>query len=116
MSTTIDSNIALSFLNSVTRKNNGKSVIYKINLPKGSPVAFFSTELFTGTLDEKNANAFGDAQKEVLIDADNFDFEILSVKTINDTVIERDNKTIYLVEVNARPIIKNDTYQQGRKI
>ena len=116
LSTTIDSNIALSFLNSVTRKDNGKSVIYKINLPKGSRVAFFSTELFTGTLDEKNANAFGDAQKEVLIDADNFDFEILSVKTINDTVIERDNKTIYLVEVNARPIIKNDTYQQGRKI
>ena len=69
-------------------------------MPKGSRVAFFSTELFTGTLDEKNANAFGDAQKEVLIDADNFDFEILSVKTINDTVIERDNKKIGYIYVN----------------
>ena len=116
LSTTIDSNTALSFLDSVARKDNGKSVLYKINLPKGSPVAFFSTELFTGTLDEKNANAFADAQKEVLIDADNYCFEILSVKTINDAVIEREDKTIYLVEVNARPIIKTDTYQQGRRL
>ena len=33
-----------------------------------------------------------------------------------DAVIEREDKTIYLVEVNARPIIKTDTYQHGRKL
>lgn len=112
LSTTIDSNIALSFLDSVTRRDKGKSVLYKINLPKGSPMAFFSTEIFTGTLDEKNANAFGDGQKEVLIDADNYDFEILSVKKINDAYIKREDKTIYLVEINAKPKTKSNHYKE----
>jgi len=112
LSTTIDSNIALSFLDSVTRRDKGKSVLYKINLSKGSPVAFFSTEIFTGMLDEKNANAFGDGQKEVLIDADNYDFEILSVKKINDAYIKREDKTIYLVEINAKPKTKSNHYKE----
>ena len=117
LSTTINQEVALSFLNSDIRKENGKSIIYKINLPKGSPINFYSTEIFTGSLDENHsAGAFGDGQKEVLIDADNFNFEIVSTKTINDVDINRKNKTIYFIEINAIPKIKTDEYQPDTKI
>ena len=117
LSTTIDQEVALSFLDSNKRKEKGKSVIYKINLPKGSPVNFYSTEIFIGSLDEKHSSgAFGDGQKEVLIDADNFNFEIVSVRTINDVDINRKNRLVYFVEINAIPIIKTDEYHQDIKV
>lgn len=103
LSTTIDSDIALSFLSDI-RDDNGNSVVYKINLPEGSPVNFFSTELFIGKVDEEHsAGAFGDAQKEVLIDSGNYNFEVIDMKRIKNANIKRNNKTIYLVEINAHP-------------
>lgn len=117
LSTTINPEVALSFLNSDVRKENGKSIIYKINLPKGSPVNFYSTEIFTGSLDENHsAGAFGDGQKEVLIDADNFNFETVNIRTINDVDINRKNKLVYFVEINATPIIKTDEYHPDTKV
>lgn len=119
LSTTIDSDIALSFLSNI-RDDNGNSVVYKINLPEGSPVNFFSTELFIGKVDEEHsAGAFGDAQKEVLIDSGNYNFEVVDMKPINDADIKRNNKTIYLVEINAHPKTLNmennmENMEEGR--
>ena len=99
LSTSFDPKVTQEFLNS-GRTDNGTSVIYKINLPAGSPVVFFSTALFTDEIIE--GNPYADDQKEILIDADNFEFTKKSVKLIDDVDIGRDNKKVYLVELDAR--------------
>lgn len=106
LSTTIDINIALSFLDSLIRPNKGNSVLYKITLLEGSPINFYSTELFTGKIDDTNNNPFADRQKEILIDADNFEFEVDNIETIHDANIKEDSKTLYLISITAKPKIK----------
>ena len=101
LSTTINSDTALYFLDN-RYKENDFAVVFKIDLPKGSPVAFYSRELFMGEIDEE-LDAFADDQEEVLIDSNNYDFEIKDQKTILDANIRMGNNMVYLVEMDAHP-------------
>ena len=60
------------------RQGTEEQILYRINIPKGSPAIIFSTELLTGETDDKNP--FIDGDKEILIDSQNYSFVIEDAK------------------------------------
>ena len=100
LSTSISIDEALKF--SDARPGFGKPILYKINLQKNSPMTAFVSEIIYGKI--STVNPFADAQKEILLDAINYDFNITEVRKCSD--IEIANKKIselYIVEVTATP-------------
>ena len=81
LSTSIYPSQTLQFIEN--RPTNQKDkIIYKIFLPKGSPVICFTNEIFTGRTNE--TNPFADEQKEILIDPNLFSFKLLTVSKGNN--------------------------------
>lgn len=81
LSTSIYPSQTLQFIEN--RPTNQKDkIIYKIFLPKGSPVICFTNEIFTGRMNK--TNPFADEQKEILIDPNLFSFKLLTVSKGNN--------------------------------
>lgn len=99
LSTTISNNIVSDFLNQRKASINYpyNKVIYKIELPAGSKVAVFTNDVFLryGSYDV----AFGDAQKEILLDSINYDFEYVDAKSYT----EKNGENISIVYLKALP-------------
>ncbi len=99
LSTTISNNIVSDFLNQRKASINYpyNKVIYKIELPAGSKVAVFTNDVFLryGSYDI----AFGDAQKEILLDSINYDFEYVDAKSYT----EKNGENISIVYLKALP-------------
>lgn len=99
LSTTISNSVVSNFL--AQRKGDIKfsynKVIYKIELPAGSKVIAFTDDIFLKNGSRKTS--FGDAQKEILLDSNNFDFEVSDVKTYPET----SGEYINIVSVRAVP-------------
>lgn len=72
-------------------------VIYKIDLPAGSNIIAFTDDVYfkNGT----SKVAFNEAQKEILLDSNNFDFEFLDVKPYT----EKNGENITIVSMKAIP-------------
>ena len=83
------------------RQGTEEQILYRINIPKGSPAIIFSTELLTGETDDKNP--FIDGDKEILIDSKNYSFVIKNVKIYDDAVVKNKMISLKLVEVDAIP-------------
>ncbi len=99
LSTTISNRIVSDFLNQRKASINYpyNKVIYKIELPAGSKVAVFTNDVFLryGSYDV----AFGDAQKEILLDSINYDFEYVDAKSYT----EKNGENISIVYLKALP-------------
>ena len=99
LSTTISNTIVSDFLNQRKASINYpyNKVIYKIELPAGSKVAVFTNDVFLryGSYDV----AFGDAQKEILLDSINYDFEYVDAKSYT----EKNGENISIVYLKALP-------------
>lgn len=99
LSTTISNRIVSDFLNQRKASINYpyNKVIYKIELPAGSKVAVFTNDVFLryGSYDV----AFGDAQKEILLDSINYDFEYVDAKSYT----EKNGENISVVYLKALP-------------
>ena len=99
LSTTISNNIVSDFLNQRKASINYpyNKVIYKIELSAGSKVAVFTNDVFLryGSYDI----AFGDAQKEILLDSINYDFEYVDAKSYT----EKNGENISIVYLKALP-------------
>lgn len=72
-------------------------VIYKIDLPAGSNIIAFTDDVYfkNGT----SKVAFNEAQKEILLDSNNFDFEFLDAKPYT----EKNGENITIVSMKAIP-------------
>ena len=72
-------------------------VIYKIDLPAGSNIIAFTDDIYykNGT----SKVAFNEAQKEILLDSNNFDFEFLDAKPYT----EKNGENITIVSMKAIP-------------
>ena len=72
-------------------------VIYKIDLPAGSNIIAFTDDVYfkNGT----SKVAFNEAQKEILLDSNNFDFEFLDTKPYT----EKNGENITIVSMKAIP-------------
>ena len=78
-------------------KFDSKKVIYKIELPAGSPVIAFTNDVYL----EHGASAagFGEDQQEILLDSQAYDFEYVD----SDFNTMRDGTTLYSVVLSAVP-------------
>jgi len=98
LSTSISLECALSFIESRMMK---KCMLYKIHLMPNSPIAFFSSELWTGVINHQNP--FPDSQQEVLIDGNNFDFYMESSEKHYNL---KDCEELEFIEVKAVPKLR----------
>ena len=76
---------------------DAKKIIYKIELPAGSPIVAFTDDIYlkTGT---PNAG-FGDGQKEILLDSKNYDFKYVD----GDFNRLDDGTYLYSITLKAEP-------------
>ena len=81
-------------------------VIYKIDLPAGSNIIAFTDDVYfkNGT----SKVAFNEAQKEILLDSNNFDFEFLDAKPY----MEKNGENITIVSMKAIP--KKELSEESR--
>lgn len=77
-----------------------KKVIYKIELPAGSPIIAFTKDIYLK--DGSESVGFSDDQKEILIDSNNYDFECVG----GDFNQLEDGTDLYLISLNAMPKMK----------
>lgn len=77
-----------------------KKVIYKIELPAGSPIIAFTKDIYLK--DGSESVGFSDDQKEILIDSNNYDFECVG----GDFNKLEDGTDLYLISLNAMPKMK----------
>lgn len=112
LSTTLYPSQTLQFIESRPMENK-KKIIYKILLPKGSPAVCFTTELFTGWINE--SKPFDDAQKEILINPDLYSFEIINVaKGINLRSDSSSNNinNVTIITLEAIPKMSISNYEK----
>lgn len=81
---------------------DSKKVIYKIELPAGSPIIAFTNDVYlkNGT----QAAGFGDDQKEILLDSKAYDFEYVDA----DFARMEDGTYLYFVTLKAIPKIQEE--------
>ena len=72
-STTIDKQMANSFIDNRNPDHDQVGILYRIKIPKGSPVICFTDELIYGK--NSSHSGFSDSQSEIIFDADLFDFQ-----------------------------------------
>lgn len=99
LSTTTSSSFTSSFIDNRAYDINyeANKVIYKIELPEGSPVIAYTDDIFL-----RNGSSevgFNDSQKEILIDSSLYDFKFKD----SDYNITSDGSYIYSVTVQAVP-------------
>ena len=80
-SATIDKNVASEIINNRDMNGTQTATVYKIKIPKGTPVICYTNNLLLGD-DHKG---FNDEQKEILFDANLLEFEVKNVES-NDMV------------------------------
>lgn len=96
LSTTLEKITAREFIDNRAKNEQETGAYYKITIPKGSPLIFYSHELLTGETNEKSP--FPDEQQEVLIDGSLYEFEVL------DSKLELNNiKPVKYIELIAYP-------------
>ena len=81
LSTSLDREQAKVFIDARYKGDNRIGNLYKILIPKGSPVIGFTTELLSGNLGE---HPMGDEQREILIDTSLFDFKSIGYISESD--------------------------------
>lgn len=74
LSTSLDKDKAKEFIKARDKDGNQKGTLYKIIIPKGSPVIAYTTELISGKIGN---HPIRDDQREVLIDSNLYDFECI---------------------------------------
>lgn len=72
-STTIDKQMANSFIDNRNPDHDQVGILYRIKIPKGAPVICFTDELIYGK--NSSHSGFSDSQSEIIFDADLFDFQ-----------------------------------------
>ena len=109
LSTSIYTSQTLQFIENRPTDQKNK-IIYKIFLPKGSPIICFTNEIFTG---KKNENdPFADEQKEILIDPNLFSFKLLTVSKGNKlpSLLNASDKIDEVSIISLEAIPKEETY------
>ena len=81
-STTIDKEVASNFVLNRDINNRNSGIVYKIIIPKGTPVICFTNNIMKGD----NSFGFNDDQHEIMFDANLLDFKV------NDAEFEIVNK------------------------
>ena len=113
LSTSIYPSQTLQFIENRPTDQKNK-IIYKIFLPKGSPIICFTNEIFTG---KKNENdPFTDEQKEVLIDPNLFSFKLLTVSKGNKlpSLLNASDKIDEVSIVSLEAIPKEEIYSYNK--
>ena len=72
-STTIDKQMANSFIDNRNPDHDQVGILYRIKIPKGAPVICFTDELIYGK--NSSHSGFSDSQSEIIFDAGLFDFQ-----------------------------------------
>lgn len=72
-STTIDKQMANSFIDNRNPDHDQIGILYRIKIPKGTPVICFTDELIYGK--NSSHSGFSDSQSEIIFDADLLDFQ-----------------------------------------
>lgn len=107
LSTTSSFQEAEKFSKMEDRSNKGvlESDVYKMIIPKGSTVICFSNDLLNDNRDDD----FDESQKEILIDSDNFDLELIDSQGYNT-----EEKAVFSPVYRLRPKSLNEELNAGR--
>lgn len=99
LSTSVDKSFVSDFMRNREQDIEfaSQKVIYKIELPEGSPVVAYTNDVFLN--DGTPKVGFGEDQQEILIDSKAYDFEYVNSDFYNLS----DGTTIYTVTLNAVP-------------
>lgn len=106
-STTISKKQAKDFIENRDQSHKQTGLLYKITIPKGSPVICFTDELLYGK--DKNQSGFNDSQGEIIFDENLFDLEYNYDNPIDFN--EQDNgvdKAAVYITVKATPKVNNE--------
>lgn len=97
-STTIDKQMANSFIDNRNPDHDQVGILYRIKIPKGAPVICFTDELIYGK--NSSHSGFSDSQSEIIFDADLFDFQ-QKYSPIDFNIQGNFNKAAVYIDVEA---------------